>query len=193
MKSELVAILEKEAEAECQRVLAEARTNGAQITDDAQKDAQAIMEAAGRQVETERRAARMQAESAAAVRAAALVLQAKDQALAEVFARSEEELAQVLKSRQRYASLLRGLLKEAAGELGGKLVVLVHPHDLELAHPIIRELRLDAEVKAVPDVSGGVRLSTGDGRFVVENTLSSRLARVKSTLVTDVAALLWGQ
>lgn len=193
MTSELTAILEKEANAECERLLAEARAQAEQLVAEAQKEARAFLEAQRQRLDAERKAARTRAEGAASVRASALVLQAKDQAIAEVFTRAEAGLAKVLQNRAQYASVLRGLTKEAAAALEGKVVVEVHPNDLDLARTAVRELKLDAEVKAAQDVSGGVRLSSGDGRFIVENTLLSRVDRVRSVLPSEIAALLWGQ
>ncbi|GBD28000.1 hypothetical protein HRbin31_00011 [bacterium HR31] len=36
-----------------------------------------------------------------------------------------------------------------------------------------------------------MRVSSEDGRFVVENTLLSRLRRAQQLLLADVAAILW--
>jgi len=193
MDSELVALLQKEANAERERLLKDARTQAEQIVAEAQKEAEAQLAARRQELVAERESARMRAESAAQVHAAALVLQAKDQAVTDVFAKAEAELARVAQDRSRYASLLRGLIREAAAELEGRLVVEVHPSDLDLARAALRELKLDAEVKPAEDVRGGARLSTENGRFVVENTLASRIERVKSVVAPEVAALLWGQ
>jgi len=193
MDSELVAILQREADAERERLLNEAKAQADQIVAEAQQEAETHLASRHQLLDAERQSARMRAESAAQVRAAALVLQAKDEALADVFAKAEAELARVAQDRSRYASLLRGLIREAAAELEGRLVVEVHPSDLDLARAALRELKLDAEVKPAEDVRGGARLSTENGRFVVENTLASRIERVKSVVAPEVAALLWGQ
>jgi len=41
-------------------------------------------------------------------------------------------------------------------------------------------------------VSGGIRLTSDDGRVTVENTVASRLARTRSALISRVAERLWG-
>ncbi|HXF82532.1 MAG TPA: V-type ATP synthase subunit E family protein, partial [bacterium] len=124
--------------------------------------------------------------------AAAQVLQAKDQVIAEVFRRAEAQLAQLRGDRARYAGLLRALLREAAAGLSGRLIVEAHPDDRDLVRQAAKELGLDAEVVAAEDVQGGVRVATADRRFIVENTLRSRLERARPVLATEVAALLWG-
>jgi V/A-type H+/Na+-transporting ATPase subunit E len=193
MTSELVAILEREASAEIERVLAEARTQAEQLLAAARQDAQAYLAEQQRHLDAERAAAATRAQSAAQVKAAALVLQTKDRAIADVFARAEAELAQVQQDKVRYGAILRGLIKEAAAALTGRFRVEVNPGDLEIARQAVRDLNLDADVVASDDVRGGARLSSGDGRLVVENTLQSRLARVKTIVASEAAALLWGQ
>jgi vacuolar-type H+-ATPase subunit E/Vma4 len=126
------------------------------------------------------------------VRAAALVLQAKDRAISEAFSRAEAELVRLQQDKTRYAGVLRALIREAAAGLSGQIVVEVHPDDRDLARQAVRELGLDAEVATADDVRGGARVATADRRFVVENTLASRVERVKPVLTSEVAALLWG-
>ena len=192
MTSELVAILEKEAAAEIERVLAEARAKAEQIGVQAQEEARSFLAAQRQRMDAERKAAQARAQSAAQVKASALVLQAKDQALADVFTGAEAELARVAQDKARYGAVLRGLIREAAGRLAGRITVEANPRDLDLARQAVRELKLDAEVKAAEDISGGVRLISDDGRFVVENTLASRVERVRALIAPEVANLLWG-
>src|SRR3990172_3105444 len=47
------------------------------------------------------------------------------------------------------------------------------------------------EVRSAADVRGGVRLASPDGRYVVLNTLASRLERARPTLASEVARTLW--
>lgn len=193
MTSELIAILEKEAAAETARVLAEARAQAEQISAEARKEAEVVRESARHRVEAERKAAQTRAQSAAQLRASSLVLRAKDAAIAEVFEKAYAELARLAQDRGAYERLLPALVKEASSELTGRLVIEVNPSDADAARAAARELGLEAEVKPAAEVSGGVVVSTTDGRFTVQNTLASRLERVKPVLVTEVANLLWGR
>jgi IgA-specific serine endopeptidase len=192
MSSELVAILEKESAAEVARILAEASSRAEQIERDAEAAAREYADSQRQRLEAERRAALAKAQSGAQVQAAALVLRAKDGALAEVFLRAEQELLRIPQDRARYAAVLRGLIREAAANLSGRLIIEVHPDDRDAAAQAVRDLGVDGEVKTAEDVRGGVRVSTPDRRFIVENTLLSRIERARPVLGTDVAALLWG-
>jgi len=192
MSSELVAMLQKESAAEIARVLAEAKERTEQIEAEARAAAQAYLEGQRKRLEAERKAALAKVQSGAQVQAAALVLRAKDEAINEVFRRAEEALLRVQQDRTRYAGVLKGLIKEAAADLSGRIVIEVHPEDRETAAQAVRELGLDAEVRGADDVRGGARVATPDRRFVVENTLVSRIARVRPFLTSEVAQLLWG-
>jgi len=190
--SELIAILEKESAVEIERIAAGARAQAEQLMAQARDEAQAHLELQRQRLDAERKAAQVRALGAAQVRASALVLQAKDEALHEVFSAAADELARLQQDRARYGPILRGLIREASGALSGRITVEANPKDLELVKQSVRDLTLDAEVKAVEDVSGGVRLISDDSRFIVENTLASRLERVKTLLAPEIAALLWG-
>ena len=192
MASELIAILEKESAVEIERIVAGARAQAEQLMAQARDEAQAHLELQRQRLDAERKAAQVRALGAAQVRASALVLQAKDEALHEVFSAAADELARLQQDRARYGPILRGLIREASGALSGRITVEANPKDLELVNQSVRDLKLDAEVKAAEDVSGGVRLISDDSRFIVENTLASRLERVKTLLAPEIAALLWG-
>lgn len=192
MSSELVVILEKESAAEIERILNDAREQAEGILEEARKAAATEVDSQRARAEADRRTAVARAQSTAQVRAAAQVLQAKDQAITEVFRRAEEQLRKVQQDKARYAAALRAMIREAASGLNGRIVVEVHPDDRELAKQAVRDLGLDAEVATAEDVSGGVRVATADRRFVVENTLPSRLERVRPVAASEVAALLWG-
>jgi vacuolar-type H+-ATPase subunit E/Vma4 len=191
MSSELITILEKESAAEVARILAEAKARTEQIEREAETAAREYADSQRQRLESERRAALAKAQSGAQVQAAALVLRAKDEAMADVFLRAEQGLLRLPQDRRRYAAVLRGLLREAAANLSGRLLVDVHPDDREAAAHAVRDLGLDAEIRTAEDIRGGVRVSTPDRRFSVENTLLSRIERVRAVLATDVAQLLW--
>ena len=136
---------------------------------------------------------RTQAASAASLQAAALLLQAKDEAIQSVFARAAEELERIGKDPARRRGLFRQLIEEAAQGLPTKGGILeVAPGDAEAAKDVCKDLGLAVEVRETPEVSGGIRLTTEDRRITVENTVASRLSRARTALVSRVAEILWG-
>ncbi len=192
MASELIDLLEREAEAERERVLSEARERAARIVREAEAEAKEKLEQYRRKVAAELEAARVRAQSVAKVRASSLLLEAKDELMAQVFQRAEEELERIANDPARYAPVLRGLLREATSGVHGPVVVECPERDMAAVEVAVRELGLSAEVRPSPDVRDGIRVRSRDGRFTVENTLRSRLQRAQQVLVSEVADVLWG-
>ncbi len=194
MGSELLEMLEKEARAESERILAEARARAEEIVGQARREAEEILAAARARVEHERAQARARATSTAQLRASALLLSAKDEAIRGVFEEAEEALRSVLRDPGRRRATLRSLLREATADLpaGERTTVEVSPQDALAVREACLELGLQAEVHETPQLADGVRLVSPDGRAVVENTVAGRLARARREMVARVAEILWG-
>jgi len=191
--TQLIQLLEQEARVEKDQALKEAETKAEEILAAARQEAGEIEAAARRRVEMEQAQARARAASTASLRAAALVLAAKDQAIRQVFEQAEAELRQAAGNLQRRGTVLRALLREAAQGLqaGGRATVYAAPADVAVVRDACRELGFDADVREAADVADGVRVASADGRVVVENTLGSRLARARREMVSRVAETLW--
>lgn len=189
----MMDLLEREAEAERQRILAEARQQAEQFVRQAEAEADALLEAQRRRVAAEVEAARVRAQGVAHLRATSTVLEAKDQMLEEVFQRAGRELDRVTRDPARYGTVLRGLLREAVAGFQGPVVVECAEEDVREVEAAAREVGVTV-VQVRPDsaVRAGVRVLSEDGRFVVENTLGSRLQRARQALLAEVADILWG-
>ncbi len=192
MASELIHLLEREAQAERERLLEEARKRAQEILQRAEAEAAELVETHRRIVEAEVEAARVRAQGTARLRAASLVLAAKDEQLHAVFEQAREELVRLTRDPSRYEAVLQALLREAVAAFQGPVVVECAEQDLPTVQAALQALGRDAEVRPNPEVWGGVRVQSPDGRFVVENTLSSRLERGKQVLLAEVADILWG-
>lgn len=192
MGSELVALLEREAAAEREQLLAEARTQAEAILAEARRAADEVLAATRERLLAEARAALVKAKSTATLRASALVLQAKEDEIARVFAQAEAALAALAADARRYPEVLRRFIEEGLQALGGRGVVTVAPSDQAVVEALVRERGWDATARADPAISGGARLSSPDGRLVVTNTLASRLERARPALAAEVARTLWG-
>ncbi|HTD46464.1 MAG TPA: V-type ATP synthase subunit E [bacterium] len=194
MGSELARLLEGEARVEKDKVLAEARARAEELLAAARKDAEELAGATRRRLENERAQAKTRAASAASLKAAAMLLEAKDTAIQAVFDRAAAELKRMSEDPARRRAMLRTLLTEAAQGLetqGGTLDV--PPGDAGIAQEVAKAMGLSVEIRETPEVIGGVRLTTRDRRIMVENTLASRLSRARAALVSRVAGTLWGK
>ena len=193
MGSELIQLLEQEAGVEKDKVLAEARRRAEEVLAAARKDAEEILAAAHQRAQHERVQARTRAASAASLRAAALLLETKDKAIQQVFERAAAELTRAVEDPTRRRTMLRHLLAEAVqGIVTQGATLEVPPGDAAAVQEACRALHLSVEVRESPEVHDGVRLTAADRRVSIENTVASRLARTRSTLVSRVAEILWG-
>jgi vacuolar-type H+-ATPase subunit E/Vma4 len=192
--TQLIQLLEQEAKVEKDQALREAQTRAEEVLAAAGREADEIEAAARHRVEGEQAQARARATSTASLRAAALVLAAKDEGIRKVFEQAERDLRSAAGNPERRAAVLRTLLREAAqGLSGGRLTVETAGGDVAAVREACGALGLDAEVRQADDVSDGVRVAAADGRVVVENTLGSRLARARREMVSRVAETLWSR
>ena len=194
MGSELIQLIEQEAQAEKDKILADAHARADEILAAARREAEEILATSRRRVEEERTRALTQAQSTASLRAAAIVLTAKDEVIRKVFEQAEAQVRAAVASAARRRAMLRDLLREAQRGLpgGGPVKVEVSPGDVQTVQEVCRELRVDVEVRGNAEVVDGVRLISPDGRAMVENTIPSRLERARREMVSRVAEVLWG-
>ena len=187
--ADLAALLDKEASAEIEAILAEARERASAIVADAERDAEALVAARERQAKAGRDAALVRARSAAQLEAASMRLNAQQEAIESVFRQAEAEIAELAEDPARYGRVLEELLKEAAdGVRGTPEAIVVHPADVDAARKAAKALGLDADVRGDEAVTGGVKLVTG--RISVENTLATRLEALRDELSSEVLAAL---
>src|SRR3990172_1550089 len=132
MGSELLALLEKEAAAERDRVLAEARAQAEGIRAAAEGQARQVVESQRQQQEAALRTRRARAQGTAHLAEQALLLEEKDRTITEVFRRAKEALDQVLHDRARYAPVLGRLIEEGLQGFNGPIIIEAHPDDVAL-------------------------------------------------------------
>ncbi|HLN14335.1 MAG TPA: V-type ATP synthase subunit E [bacterium] len=192
MATELSRLLEQEAKAEKDKALADARVRADEILAAARRDAEGFLEVARYRLATERVQEIARATSTASLRAAALVLAAKDEAIQAVFARAEADLRTAAADPARRRAMITTYLGEAARDLTPGHVVEVSTGDAEAARDAANALGLSVEVRENANLTNGVRLVSADGRSVVENALGGRLARARREFVSRVAEVLWG-
>lgn len=199
MSSELINILEREAGADRERILAEAHAQTAQILESARAQAAEFQREQRAQLEAQFQAARVRAQSAANLKGQALILEEKDKAIADVFGRAQAGLDRLIVNRQRYKQVLERLAREAVGGFSDTVIVEANPDDVPLLKGLDalealaqKSPRVKLQVRPAEGIKGGVCAMSPDGRYVVVNTLAFRLERARPMLASEVAAVLWG-
>jgi vacuolar-type H+-ATPase subunit E/Vma4 len=190
--ADLAALLEKEASAEIEAILAEARERASAIVADAEREAESLVASRERQAEARRRSELVRARSAAQLEAASMRLNAQQEAIESVFDRVEERIDEIANDDERYGPILEALLREALdGVRGSPEAIVVHPDDEELAKKAAKAVGTDAEIRTDDDVRAGVKVTTGT--VSVENTLPGRLDALRDELASEVAVALSGE
>ncbi len=191
----LAALLEQEAGAEVDSILAEARNRVSELVTAAKERGQVRLVQAQSAMEAQHEAAMVRARSAARLEATALKLRAQHRAIEAVFAQAAQELDSLIGDAKRYQPVLLKLLNEAIDALGGEAVkiaaVTVNPDDQELITAVAKKLDLGAEIKTDPRLRGGIKVAAADLNVSVTNSLPERLAAVREELATDLSQLLF--
>ena len=185
--SKLEEILQQEADAEVDSILAEADSRAREIVSQAESRAAALLAAHRQRIEAQERVASQQARSASELSISRARLKAKGEVMD--LLRQKVLLAlEETSSQGNYGEVLQALAEQARQVVEVAETVVVHPDDKEklgswaLAQGL--ELQTDSELRL------GVRIVSRRGTKV-ENTLPERLHRAWSKLAPGVTKLLW--
>ncbi|MDF1542680.1 MAG: V-type ATP synthase subunit E [Anaerosomatales bacterium] len=182
--------LDEQADKECEDILATARAQAEAILADAEEQAAGICSACVEHTESamQRKAAKQT--NAARLEGKKKVASVKEAAVSDAFEKSAERLASI-RTRDTYPAMFKSLVSEALAGVSGDMVLLVDPSDEALARQALDELGVDAEVRTELTTSGGVAVLTGNGRIMRRNTLEDRLDKVRNSIQSDVAEILF--
>ena len=190
----LSALLEREASAEIETILSEARARASEIVAKAEDDAKATAASHDRLAGTQGEAARVRARSAAQLEASSIKLRAQYARVDKVFGSADDELRKLTKDKGRYTPILAKLLDEAVEALGGNenvAKVSVNPADEAAGKEAAAKRGLGERFGTDPSVSGGVKVKATTN-VTVENSLFDRLRAAREELASDVSKLLSG-
>ncbi len=192
--SDLSALLDREASAEIESLLSEARTRASEIIAEANAEAEQILAQKRRAAQSQREATLVRAQSSAQLEASALKLRAQHAAVESVFEVAQSRLAEIAADPAVYRRVLEVLLSEAVAAVGPSDVVAVHaaPADVPLVEKLVARSAPTATVAADPTVRLGVRVVTSR-HSTIENTLPQRLAALEGELAAQVSSVLFGQ
>ncbi|OPX66217.1 MAG: V-type ATP synthase subunit E [Methanoregulaceae archaeon PtaB.Bin056] len=115
----------------------------------------------------------------------------------EVFERVFEEAVQKLESIRKdpdYRKIQKHLLEESIGELGSESIILhVDRKDEDLVKDLLKEMNISAEIVSDLTCAGGLNAYSQDERFVIFNTLESRLKKAKEIYRPEIFSVLFGE
>lgn len=189
---DLSTLLEKEASAEIEAILSEARARASEILAGARSEADSLVGARERAANAQREATLVRARSAAQLEASSLRLRAQHDGVQSVFEAARGKIEALLSDESAYAPVFAKLLAQALDGLGGQQVdaVLVAAGDRAMAEKAAKAAGLSAPIEVADDVRGGVRIRTRS-RSIIENTLFGRLEALKGELASVVSQTLF--
>ena len=193
----LSTLLEKEASAEIEAILSEARERASEIVAQAKEDAETTTAQQKRTAETQYEAALVRARSSAQLEASSLKLRAQHQAVEEVFQAAHDDLESLTKKKDNatYAGIMEGLLVEALEGIGGAenaAAVVVNPEDKATGEKVAAKHNLKDKVETDEAIEGGVRVRSQSGNVRLQNTLYGRLESAREELTSEVSKILFG-
>lgn len=191
---DIIAALEKEAQAQRQEITTRAKKQAKQIIGEAEVESRAIGQDHGERLigRAENEAIRLlhQADSERQTSLA----QARETLVEKALETARSKLAAVTES-SAYPALFMALTAEAweaAASLSGDRVVVVNEKDFALAERTLNELSLKAEIRTDNIQGGGLVIMSKDGRRKLANTLLGRLDRAAPMLTPHVTEILFG-
>lgn len=102
--------------------------------------------------------------------------------------------------KESYRALMSSIIEESVSSVGsGEVVIECNKNDAELVRKILSDLqRKNPSVQARVsdqhiDVLGGIRVKSADGTMTFDNTLESRIERLKPLIRKNIAQMLRGE
>ncbi|OGO22030.1 MAG: hypothetical protein A2Y54_02260 [Chloroflexi bacterium RBG_16_51_16] len=190
-------------------VLAEARAEAEKIGETARQKTDALRKQAQIQAEAERKAILDQAKQEAdrirgqslatgQLKARTFQLESREKLLNEVFAKVRQQIGDVSKSKE-YEKITSQLLREALSQLNAQTAV-VHADKVTLKilndgvlEKVAKDLKAELSVGKTLEDRTGVLVEASQGRLVYDNTLETRLDRLKNGLRSSVFQILSGE
>ncbi len=121
------------------------------------------------------------------------VIKAKNEVFEKVFEEAVRNLGSI-RQQPNYREILKVLLGEALGDLGSDGVILhIDKRDEALLKEILNEQRVSCEIITDLTSAGGLNAYSHDERFVVFNTLESRLKKAKEIYRPEMFSVLFGE
>jgi V/A-type H+-transporting ATPase subunit E len=122
-----------------------------------------------------------------------------ENAVNKAFEEAKKKL-QAPSSTDSYKELLKHMVEESISTVGGSNAVIIecNKNDVELVRKVVSELQDSGKVQQARvsdhyiDVLGGIRIRSSDGTMTYDNTLDSRIERLKPLIRKNIAQMLRG-
>jgi V/A-type H+-transporting ATPase subunit E len=122
-----------------------------------------------------------------------------ENAVNKAFEEAKKKL-QASSSTDSYKELLKHMVEESISAVGGSNAVIIecNKNDVDLIRKVVSELQDSGKIQQARvsdhyiDVLGGIRIRSSDGTMTYDNTLDSRIERLKPLIRKNIAQMLRG-
>jgi V/A-type H+-transporting ATPase subunit E len=122
-----------------------------------------------------------------------------ENAVNKAFEEAKKKL-QASRDSDSYKNLLKQMVEESISAVGGSNTVIIesNKNDAEIVRRAVSELRDTGKVQQAEvsdqhiDVLGGIRIKSSGGTMTYDNTLDSRIERLKPLIRKNIAQMLRG-
>ena len=123
-----------------------------------------------------------------------------ENAVNKAFEEAKKKL-QASRDTDSYKNLLKQMVEESISAVGGSNAVIIesNKNDAEIVRKAVSELRDSGKVQQQAEVSdqhidvlGGIRIKSSGGTMTYDNTLDSRIERLKPLIRKNIAQMLRG-
>jgi len=122
-----------------------------------------------------------------------------ENAVNKAFEEAKKKL-QASRDTDSYKNLLKQMVEESISAVGGSNTVIIesNKNDAEIVRKAVSELRDTGKVQQAEvsdqhiDVLGGIRIKSSGGTMTYDNTLDSRIERLKPLIRKNIAQMLRG-
>jgi V/A-type H+-transporting ATPase subunit E len=113
-----------------------------------------------------------------------------EDAVSDAFKKAATKIESVRNS-DKYVSMMKKLLEDGLHTVGGEVVVECNAKDKTVVKKLVSETdrgKIKVSEEAI-DCLGGLRIKSKDGSMVYDNTLDSRIERLKPLIKKDIASI----
>lgn len=188
----------REAQNEAEAVLSRAKEDARKIMEEAQDQADAERKAILKRASQDEERTRRQMIASAQIKARTLQLKKREELLDKVFGEAHQQLSG-LQQWSDYDRIVIGLLREALMSLQtDSALIQADKETLQyltdgVLEKVSKELNVRLQIKGSLSQGTGVIVETDDGRRRFDNTLETRLDRMKDALRAPVYRILVGE
>lgn len=188
---DMLEVIEEEGKKRCQDIITQAEKQSEIILKEAREEAENIRQQEMEKIKSVIQVDRVKILNEARMAVKREMTQAKEEVIQETFQQAYKEL-QEFRRTPKYKEAFEKLVSEILGEVDGKIMVNVEKSDQSLARQILDQAGVQYELAASLNSSGGLKVSTQDGRISLTNTFGIRMEKAKKMLKSDVMNILFG-